>query len=118
MATFIKCKQDSIKIKQSGFSSEIVVVPYLLFFKKEKTICVEIPGETTNRDNTPINIDVVITISKNSKKLSKWENSKPGILFTAADDYFEWYYDNEKIRDEQFDEIISNHHNYKSNISL
>lgn len=118
MANFVKCKQEFIKVKETSWDFEKISIPYFVFFKKEKTVSTENPGEAWYRDNVPINIDVVITISKNKKKLSKWDDSKPGILFNTEENYYEWYYDDEKVRNEQFDEIVNNHHNYKSNISI
>lgn len=121
MATFVKCKEEFVKYKthkqiQTGSKTE----RFLLFFKTVEPIFEEVPDSEGSFQNNPINISRVLDIEKvtgagdkNSSYGYVKGTSRPGIKFFFEGGYYtNWYYNSEKLRDEQFEEVATN--KYKS----
>lgn len=117
MATFVKCKEESVKYKtykqvQTGSKTE----RFLLFFKTVEPIFEEVPDSEGTFKNNPINISHVLDIEKvtgagdkNSSYGYVQGTSRSGIKFFYAGGYYtNWYYNSEKLRDEQFEEVATN----------
>jgi len=126
MANFVKCKQESVKFKRNSSKEKAVEITVLLFWKAKRTVSEEVPGEDFH-NNSPINLDLVKAFSKTKRILdrdSRWVTmqdgkEKYGIYFSAlGGSSYDWYYDDEKTRDEQFEEIASNHHEYKTKVNF
>ena len=127
MATFVKCKEEFVKrkrTKQEQTGTELETI--FLFFKRVKPIYIEVFDCEDKIFNNPVNLDAVLDIEKivgagdtDSNYSGIAGTSKPGIRF-----YFnskcltDWFYSDEKVRDEQFEEIASNSHLYKSKVVL
>jgi hypothetical protein len=126
MANFVKCKQEFVKFKRTKRQTETKQVKSLFFFTRTVETHTEIPDEDGTHVNSPMNLDIVKTISKISHVLDRnsgWSSlpdgkKKFGINFNTIDGNYHWYYDEEKNRDEQFEEIAGNTHLYKSKVSI
>lgn len=116
MATFLKCKQEFItytKVNEVQVNNEIKLETVFFFFKKIVPVYRNVP-EIIEKYNSPINLDIVKNFSKTKHQIG---NDKPlknfhGIVFKLVDGECYWYYEDEKTRDEQFEEIASNKHLY------
>lgn len=125
MANFAKCKQESVKFKQTKEATETIDVK-VLWWTQSQTITKQVPAEDGIHENTPINLDLVKTFSRCSRILDRNShcgtleggNKKFGIYFNVQGSSEYWYYDEEKLRDEQFEEISNNTHLYKSKVSI
>lgn len=116
MATFVKCKEESVvrktyKKEQSEFKIERV----LLFFKSGTPVFKEVPGEDERVVNNPVNLDQVLDIEKvlgAGDRSSDWNYKegtlRPGIKFDFGKYSTTWYYSDENLRDSQYEEIATN----------
>jgi hypothetical protein len=116
MANFIQCKQESYSYKD--YNSTWVKTGtkrVLLFFKKEVGEHRYLPGKDIKIINKPINLEVVQNLVKYDRVM-EWnspeshKNEKKGIRFDLIEGQVDWFFDSEKVRDEQYNEIVNNTH--------
>lgn len=126
MANFVKCKEESVEYKTFGKEQTgNIVKRTLLFFTTLEPIYKEIPGPNEKYINNPINLNLVLDISKtkgcpdrDSDYRYKDNTSRPGIKFDFGRYHSYWFYSDEKVRDAQFEEISNNTHAYKSKVDF
>lgn len=124
MANFIQCKQESYSYKDYRHTwIKTGTKRVLLFFKKDVGHFKYMADRTIKVFNKPINLEVVQSLVKNEREF-EWnsednnKNKKPGIRFYLIEEEVEWFFDSEKVRDEQYNEIVNNTHLYKSKVNI
>jgi hypothetical protein len=124
MANFIQCKQEFYTYK--NYDSKWVKTGtkrFLLFFKEDIGEWKNLPGHDIKVFNKAINLEAVQNLVKYDR-IMEWnsssenKNEKKGIRFDLIDGQLDWYFDSEQVRDEQYNEIISNSHLYKSKVNF
>ncbi len=126
MAHFIKCKQELVTYKTMKQEIENIETIHRVFLGTRQVVTYkEVFDKEENYENSPINLDVVIRLSKTVGAYDRDSNryfikttGKQGICFHTIDGTYEWYYDTKEARDEQFEEIASNSHMYKSKVVI
>ena len=129
MANFIGCKQGEVSYnKMIKVENGYQVKPSWIFFQKIVKTYKEIPGDNIVYQNTPVNIEMVKTFKKISGlpdlDSTDWGGTtikgteRSGIMFDMIKGECYWYYSDEKIRDAQYEELLSNNHMYKAKVVL
>lgn len=126
MANFLKCTEEFVKYKRmkKHLVKHEVKLTFLIF-KKLVDVYKDIIDYDVINYNNPINIDLVESFSK-IKGLEDVDSDynfikateRPGINFRTVDTNYYWYYNDEKSRDSQFNDISNNISSYKSRVIL
>lgn len=59
-------------------------------------------------ENTPVNLDVVVSVHKTNSKVREQENVPSLMFFVNKDVSIRWLYDNVTVRDYEYQLIINN----------
>lgn len=126
MPNFVKCKQETYKVKRMKQEIESIHQTRGLFrIMKEELTFKEVLDKEETYDNHPVNLDWVNYIQRiksggdrDSEGNYISGTEKPGIKFRLNDCEIYWYYDNIPTRDDQFEEISTNRDSYKKRVVL
>ena len=123
MANFIKCKQESFSYKkyENVKVRDELTRSFFFFVKINPIYEFQEEVEAITVYNNPINIEYVKNISRTGGiycGLSKFSAHYGIRFFLVGGGESCWFYDNVKTRDEQFEEIVSNNHLYKSKVNI
>lgn len=124
MAIFVKCKEEFVTFKQTkkeqvGTEAKRT----FLWFVKLVPVYKEVDDVNGKFYNRPVNLNMVLDISKTSGAPDRdsdygYSKYKPAIRFDFGKYSTTWCYSDEKLRDEQFEEIANNTHLFKSKVGI